>query len=123
MEIGINKKKEMDDEMYALCVEKIIGEKCIFKEETRKTGSLVEMAQGVFNLTTRRYEVPNEGVITYQTPLILDKYVAIINVEGFNESESEVYQEIKKNLEKVIGFDTGNEAGQEFFPELYESKE
>ncbi|MEX0920215.1 MAG: hypothetical protein WDZ69_01390 [Candidatus Pacearchaeota archaeon] len=90
----------IEDGYYRDSVERIlnyVGE-CISEEYVED--SFKNKSNETFKVKERIYSVPGEGVIRYRTPLMLEKYFAIITTEGFDES-SETFLRLEKDLETI----------------------
>jgi len=97
----IHKEENLIPEIYALAVEKLIRKNSEFVCRNKQTGTLRDIENGVFGVNQEIYEIKGEGVIVYDLFNVPSKYLAKIQLLGFNQ-ESEKFKEIKNRLEEIL---------------------
>jgi len=120
IEIKIDRdNKEILDEMYPMSILNLMGKYGRIIDEKDfpiSAREFFEQKGMIMGILERTYEVPNQGMIKYTELLNLNqRYLAVINLEGFNEKEDFVWK-MKSNLEKIATAQSLEEI-KEFLPE------
>ena len=126
IEITIKKdNKKIQDELFPIALENLIRSSGKFVDKKSVPCSTSEFFKYKGNLlgsVEEIYEVSNRGIIRYTAiNNLLQKYLAIINLEGFNEKEDYVWN-LKSKLEKIASAKSKEEI-IEFLPEVFFKKD
>ncbi|MCK4552895.1 hypothetical protein KAT80_01705 [Candidatus Pacearchaeota archaeon] len=120
MEIIIKSdRKNLEDAEYAIATEKIVfgaGNKVGFY---KKRGSFKDFQKGILGYHEHRIEVPAEGIIIYQDWQTNLGYLGIVKLEGFDEKNSQVFQDLKNSLETISSSEDIVQLEYDLFPEKF----